>query len=64
MARGLEATGAGPISASAAASTAHRHGGAAARAHAARHLAELLQTDELRAALGRIACRYDGGLPD
>jgi len=30
----------------------------------ARDLAELLQTDELRAALGRIACRYDGGLPD
>jgi FkbM family methyltransferase len=27
-------------------------------------LAGLIGTDELRAALGRIACRYDGGLPD
>jgi hypothetical protein len=27
-------------------------------------LASLIATDELRAALGRIACRYDGGLPD
>jgi FkbM family methyltransferase len=27
-------------------------------------LASLVRTDELRAALGRIACRYDGGLPD
>jgi FkbM family methyltransferase len=27
-------------------------------------LADLVRTDELRAALGRIACRYDGGLPE
>jgi hypothetical protein len=27
-------------------------------------LASLIGRDELRAALGRIACRYDGGLPD
>jgi FkbM family methyltransferase len=27
-------------------------------------LADLVRSDELRAALGRIACRYDGGLPE
>jgi FkbM family methyltransferase len=27
-------------------------------------LADLIQTDEFKAAFGRIACRYDGGLPD
>jgi FkbM family methyltransferase len=27
-------------------------------------LADLMRSDGLRAALGRIACRYDGGLPD
>jgi FkbM family methyltransferase len=27
-------------------------------------IANLIGTDELKAALGRIACRYDGGLPD
>jgi FkbM family methyltransferase len=60
VARGLEATGDGPFSAA----TAERLIGSAevSRPHApARDLAALLDTDALRAALGRIACRYDGG---
>jgi FkbM family methyltransferase len=61
--RGLEATGRSPYSAG----SADRLIGTAElprpRTPAA-DLAALLQTDELRAALGRIACRYDGGLFD
>jgi FkbM family methyltransferase len=58
--RGLEATGAGPPSAA----TAERLLGSAELPRPrtpAPDLAGLLGTDELRAALGRIACRYDGG---
>jgi FkbM family methyltransferase len=60
VARGLEATGAGPFSAA----IAERLLGSAELPRArtpASDLAGLLDTDELRAALGRIACRYDGG---
>jgi FkbM family methyltransferase len=63
VARGLGAKGAGPFSAAIADSLV----GAAElpRPHAsAPDLGSLLATDELRAALGRIASRYDGGLPD
>jgi hypothetical protein len=61
--RGLEATGASPY----AAGSAEALVGTAELPRArtpARDLADLLSTDELRAALGRIACRYDGGLPE
>ncbi len=60
VARGLEATGAGPFSAA----MADRLLGSAELPRArtpAPDLASLVGTDELRAALGRIACRYDGG---
>ena len=60
VARGLEATGAGPFSAA----SSERLIGSAELTHPrapASDLAGLLQTDALRAALGRIACRYDGG---
>jgi FkbM family methyltransferase len=64
IARGLAATGAGLFSAA----IADRLVGAAElprpRAMTPPDLARLLATDELRAALGRIACRYDGGLPE
>jgi hypothetical protein len=63
VARGLAATGAGPFSAA----IADRLVGAAElpRPRAlVTDLAGLLTTDELRAALGRIASRYDGGLPE
>jgi FkbM family methyltransferase len=62
IARGLEATGAGPFSPAA----ARRLLGSAERTGPppAADLASLIGTDEARAALGRIACRYDGGLPD
>jgi hypothetical protein len=63
VARGLEATGAGPFSAA----TVEKLLGSAELPRArtpAPDLASLLRSDELRAALGRIACRYDGGLPD
>jgi FkbM family methyltransferase len=66
VARGLEATGA-PAPPHAAAGTADRLVGTAELPRArtpAGSLADLLRSDELRAALGRIACRYDGGLPD
>jgi hypothetical protein len=58
--RGLEATGAGPFSAS----TTNRLIGSAELPRPrspAPDLARLLDTDELRAAFGRIASRYDGG---
>jgi FkbM family methyltransferase len=65
--RGLEATGATPYAPDGGCIDNDKLIGTAelprARS-AATDLAELLQTDELRAALGRIACRYDGGLPD
>jgi hypothetical protein len=60
VARGLEASGAGPFSAA----NAERLLGSAELPRPrtpARDLAGLLDTDALRAALGRIACRYDGG---
>jgi hypothetical protein len=60
VARGLEATGAGPLSAAA----VERLLGSAELPRArtpASDLAGLIDTDDLRAALGRIACRYDGG---
>jgi FkbM family methyltransferase len=64
IARGLEATGAGPY----APGGADRLIGTAELPRpptpAVHDLAGLLGTDGLRAALGRIACRYDGGLPD
>jgi hypothetical protein len=58
--RGLEATNAGPFSAA----TAARLLGTAELPRGrtpAPDLPSFLATDELRAALGRIACRYDGG---
>jgi FkbM family methyltransferase len=65
VARGLEASGAGPSSFSAdCIETLIGTAELPRERSAARSLADLLQTDELRAALGRIACRYDGGLPD
>jgi FkbM family methyltransferase len=60
VARGLEATGAGAFSDA----IAHKLVGSAELPRPrtpASDLAGLLDTDELRAALGRIACRYDGG---
>jgi FkbM family methyltransferase len=60
VARGLEATGGGPFSAA----NAERITGSAElpRPRAPVHdLSALLDTDAVRAALGRIACRYDGG---
>jgi FkbM family methyltransferase len=63
IAWGLEATGAGPFSPAA----AQRLLGAAelpGPPTPAADLAGLIATDEMRAGLGRIACRYDGGLPD
>ena len=63
IARGLEGTGAGPFSPA----SAQRLLGSAELPRApapAADLAGLVGSDELRAALGRIACRYDGGLPD
>jgi FkbM family methyltransferase len=60
---GLEATGAGPYSAASAEQLTGTAELPRARAPAL-DLEDLLRTDELRAALGRIACRYDGGLPD
>jgi FkbM family methyltransferase len=63
IARGLEATGLGPFSPAA----ARRLLGSAewpGPPTAAADLSGLVVTDALRAALGRIACRYDGGLPD
>jgi FkbM family methyltransferase len=63
IARGLEATDAGPFSPAA----VQRLLGSAELPRPpapAADLAGLVGTDALRAALGRIACRYDGGLPD
>lgn len=60
VARGLEATGAGAFSGA----IADKLIGSAElprQRTPASDLAGLLDTDELRAALGRIACRYDGG---
>ncbi len=58
--RGLEAAKAGPFSPAVAASLIGLAEFPRAPS-AATDLAELLKTDELRAALGRIACFYDGG---
>jgi len=63
IARGLEATGAGPFSTAVAEALAGTAELPRPRAPAP-DLTGLVRTDELRAALGRIACRYDGGLPD
>jgi FkbM family methyltransferase len=63
VARGLEATGGRPFPAESAEALLGTAELPRARTPAA-DLAGLLRTDELRAALGRIACRYDGGLPD
>jgi FkbM family methyltransferase len=60
---GLEATGKPPYSAASADQLVGTAELPRARTPAA-DLAGLLRTDELRAALGRIACRYDGGLFD
>jgi FkbM family methyltransferase len=59
--RGLAATGAGPFSAA----IAERLLGSAELPRPrtpASDLTSLIGTDDLRAALGRISCRYDGGL--
>jgi hypothetical protein len=58
--RGLEATKAGPFSPAAAAALIGSPEFPRA-ASPASDLAMLLATDELRAAMGRIACTYDGG---
>jgi FkbM family methyltransferase len=63
IARGLEATGRGPYATGSADQLIGSAEFPRPRAPAA-DLAGLLQSDELRAALGRIACRYDGGLFD
>jgi hypothetical protein len=63
IARGLEAAGAGPFSPAA----SQRLLGSAelpGPPTPAADLAGLIGTDQMRAGLGRIACRYDGGLPD
>jgi len=60
VALGLEVTGSGPFSAT----IAERLRGSAELPRArtpASDLADLIDSDDLRAALGRIACRYDGG---
>jgi FkbM family methyltransferase len=61
--RGLEATGAEPYPAGGAEGLVGTAELPRPRTPAP-DLAALLRTDEVRAALGRIACRYDGGLPD
>src|SRR5262245_28100831 len=63
LARGLEATGERPFSTGIADTLIGTAELPRPRASAT-DVAALLQTDELRAGLGRIACRYDGGLPD
>jgi FkbM family methyltransferase len=63
IARGLEATGRGAYATGSADPLVGTAEFPRPRAPAA-DLAALLQTDELRAAFGRIACRYDGGLFD
>jgi FkbM family methyltransferase len=61
--RGLEATGERPDPTGSAEKLIGTAELPRARTPAA-SLADLMRSDELRAALGRIACRYDGGLPD
>ena len=61
VARGLEATKADALSAATAATLAGSAEFPRAPGVAASDLATLLDTDRLRAALGRIACMYDGG---